>query len=209
MITVKNINKKFDEKQVFENFSYQFKAGKSYALIGPSGCGKSTLLNMIGKIEFPDSGQIKIGDKDLSKIKEQLYFRDYLGYLFQNYGLIDNESIEKNLELSFVGKKISKKDKKEQMTKALEKVDLSQISLTRKIFSLSGGEQQRVALAKLILKNPPIILADEPTGALDPQNGELITKLLLELIDEEKIIIIATHNPEVWEMCEIILDLKK
>ncbi|MFV0556061.1 MAG: ATP-binding cassette domain-containing protein, partial [Lactovum sp.] len=99
MITVKNINKKFDEKQVFENFSYQFKAGKSYALIGPSGCGKSTLLNMIGKIEFPDSGQIKIGDKDLSKIKEQLYFRDYLGYLFQNYGLIDNESIEKNLEL--------------------------------------------------------------------------------------------------------------
>ncbi|MDR1568130.1 MAG: ATP-binding cassette domain-containing protein [Streptococcaceae bacterium] len=208
MITVEKISKKFDEAVVFDEFDYVFELGKSYALIGPSGSGKSTLLNMIGKLESPDSGTLKIDTKALSTIKEQVYFRDYLGYLFQNYGLIDNESVLNNLLLAFVGKKVSKAGKKSQIITALEKVGLGEIPLKRNIFSLSGGEQQRVALAKLILKNPRIILADEPTGALDPSTGDRIADLLLELLDETKTIVIATHNPEVWEKCDVILDLR-
>ncbi|MDR0299202.1 MAG: ATP-binding cassette domain-containing protein, partial [Streptococcaceae bacterium] len=124
MIELRNIKKSFDEKQVLTNFNYQFERGKSYALIGASGSGKTTLLNIIGKLELANDGIVKIDEKDLSKIKEQVYFRDYVGYLFQNYGLIENESIAENLELAFTGKQINKAEKNKQMLSALTKVNL-------------------------------------------------------------------------------------
>ncbi|MDR0299487.1 MAG: putative bacteriocin export ABC transporter [Streptococcaceae bacterium] len=208
MIKLENIEKKFDEKVVFENVDYRFEKGKSYALVGASGSGKTTLLNIIGKLEAANSGTVKVDDKELSKIKEQIFFRDYVGYLFQNYGLIENESIEQNLDLAFVGKKVSKSDKKQQMREALERVNLA-LGLNRKIYSLSGGEAQRVAIAKIILKNPPIILADEPTASLDEKNTREVLQLILGLLGEDKIIIIATHNPKVWESCDEVVKLSE
>lgn len=127
----------------------------------------------------------------------------------QNFGLLENQSIKENLDLGFVGQKISKVERLERQVGALEKVNLGYLDLEQKIYTLSGGEAQRVALAKTILKNPPLILADEPTAALDPENSEEVMNLLVDLKDENRIIIIATHNPLVWNKADEIIDMRK
>ena len=124
------------------------------------------MLNIIGKLEAIDSGTILVNGINLNKIKEKDYFKNHLSYLFQNFGLIDNRTIQENLELAFLGKKITKNEKLSQMRMALKSVNLN-IDLNRKIFSLSGGEAQRVAIAKTILKDSPIILADKPMASVD------------------------------------------
>ena len=132
-----------------------------------------------------------------------------MGYLFQNFGLLENQSIKENLDLGFVGQKISKVERLERQVEALEKVNLGYLDLDQKIYTLSGGEAQRVALAKTILKNPPLILADEPTAALDPENSEEVMNLLVGLKDENRMIIIATHNPLVWNKADEIIDMRE
>lgn len=124
------------------------------------------MLNIIGKLEAIDSGTILVNGINLNKIKEKDYFKNHLSYLFQNFSLIDNRTIQENLELAFLGKKITKNEKLSQMRMALKSVNLN-IDLNRKIFSLSGGETQRVAIAKTILKDSPIILADKPMASVD------------------------------------------
>lgn len=132
------------------------------------------MLNIIGKLEAIDSGTILVNGINLNKIKEKDYFKNHLSYLFQNFGLIDNRTIQENLELAFLGKKITKNEKFSQMRMALKSVNLN-IDLNRKIFSLSGGEAQRVAIAKTILKDSPIILADKPMASVDKK---IVMKLL-------------------------------
>lgn len=132
------------------------------------------MLNIIGKLEAIDSGTILVNGINLNKIKEKDYFKNHLSYLFQNFGLIDNRTIQENLELAFLGKKITKNEKISQMRMALKSVNLN-IDLNRKIFSLSGGEAQRVAIAKTILKDSPIILADKPMASVDKK---IVMKLL-------------------------------
>lgn len=132
------------------------------------------MLNIIGKLEAIDSGTILVNGINLNKIKEKDYFKNHLSYLFQNFGLIDNRTIQENLELAFLGKKITKNEKLSQMRMALKSVNLN-IDLNRKIFSLSGGEAQRVAIAKTILKDSLIILADKPMASVDKK---IVMKLL-------------------------------
>lgn len=206
MITLKNISKKFGEHEILNNFSHEFEAGKAYGLVGASGSGKTTLLNIIGKLEKTDAGEILIAERKLEDFKEQLYFRDVVGYLFQNYGLIDNETIEQNLALAFVGKKIKKSEQKKIMIQTLEKENLAP-DLKRKIYSLSGGEAQRVAIAKVMIKNPPLVLVDEPTASLDTANGKEVIELILGLLDKDKTIIIATHTPYVWGRMNELVNL--
>ena len=207
MIELKNINKNFFENNLFTNFNYQFNIGQSYALIGQSGCGKTTLLNIIAKLEAIDGGEVIVNNTSLNKIKEKEYFRSYVSYLFQNYGLIENKSIKDNLELSFVGKNITSKEKIKKMLEALEQVNLN-LDINRKIFSLSGGESQRVAIAKTILKDTPIILADEPTASLDEKNSDEIMNLILKL-QRNRLIIIATHDSSVYERLDHVIELGK
>ena len=207
MIELKNINKNFFENNLFTNFNYQFNIGQSYALIGQSGCGKTTLLNIIGKLEAIDGGEVIVNNTSLNKIKEKEYFRSYVSYLFQNYGLIENKSIKDNLELSFVGKNITSKEKIKNMLQDLEQVNLN-LDINRKIFSLSGGESQRVAIAKTILKDTPIILADEPTASLDEKNRDEIMNLILKL-QRNRLIIIATHDSSVYERLDHVIELGK
>ncbi|MDR0297121.1 MAG: ABC transporter ATP-binding protein [Streptococcaceae bacterium] len=206
MIELENIVKKFDVHTVLNRVSFTFENGHSYAIIGESGSGKTTLLNIIGKLEEVDSGRVLVDTKPIDLMTEKDYFRNFIGYLFQNYGLIDNETIEQNLELAFVGRKLPKSEKRKMMLEMLKTVNLKQ-ELSRKIFSLSGGEAQRVGIAKIMIKNPPIILADEPTAALDSENSEEIMTLLLNMKNENRIIIIATHNPAIWNMADEIIDL--
>ena len=207
MIELRNINKGFDDRIVLENLNYNFYEGNSYALIGASGAGKTTLLNIIGKLEEVDSGDIIVNDINLNNIKEKDYFKNYLSYLFQNFGLIENKSIQENLMLAFIGEKISKLEMQKKMNEALKRVHLD-VNLNRKIYTLLGGEAQRVALAKTILKDSPIILADEPTASVDQKNSEEIIELILSLKKENKIIIIATHSPDIYNQVDHILEIK-
>ncbi|HEM4073617.1 TPA: ABC transporter ATP-binding protein [Streptococcus suis] len=208
MIEIRNLQKQFSNRMILEKINLTFEDGKIYALIGKSGSGKSTLLNIIAKLIPFDDGSVEYDGKDIKKINEHIFYRDYLGYLFQHFGLIENESIGQNLELGFIGQKLSKKDKLVRKLEVLEKVNLSHLTLDQKIYELSGGEAQRVALAKIFLKNPPLILADEPTASLDPVNSQEVIELLTSLKTEDKIIIIATHNPAVWEKADVVVRME-
>lgn len=208
MIKIHQLTKTFGDRTVFSDLNLNFDAGKVYALIGNSGCGKTTLLNMVAKLEPYDQGSIQYKGKDLRKIKPTNYFRNELGYLFQNFGLIDNKTISENLDLGLIGHKLDKQKKRETKEEVLDRVGLSYIQLDQKVYELSGGEAQRVALAKIILKDPPLILADELTAALDPETSQEIMDLLLTLKNKERLIIIATHNPTIWKQADQVVSLK-
>lgn len=208
MIKIHQLTKTFGNRTVFSDLNLNFDAGKVYALIGNSGCGKTTLLNMVAKLEPYDRGSIQYKGKDLRKIKPTNYFRNELGYLFQNFGLIDNKTVSENLDLGLIGHKLDKQKKRETKEEVLDRVGLSYIQLDQKVYELSGGEAQRVALAKIILKDPPLILADELTAALDPETSQEIMDLLLTLKNKERLIIIATHNPTIWKQADQVVSLK-
>ena len=199
-IDLLNVSKSFGSKKIFTDLNLRFESGKSYALIGGSGSGKSTLLNIIGRLEKIDSGNVLVDKQDIWKIKERTFFKNTVGYVFQNYSLIENKTVYDNLKLITKDKKI--------ITDVLEKVGLSSDHLHQKIYELSGGQAQRVAIASMLMKPRKIILADEPTGALDGEIGKEIIRLLLNERDEDKYVIIATHDPAVYNKVDVIIDMK-
>ena len=207
MIKIEHLAKSFGERTVFQDINLQFTAGKVYALIGNSGCGKTTLLNILAKLETYDKGSISYRGQELKQIKSHHFFKNELGYLFQNFGLLENETVAANLELGLIGQKWTKQAKKQRKEEVLEKVGLNYLTLDQKIYELSGGEAQRVALAKVILKDPPLILADELTAALDPETSQEIMNLLLSLKKPDRLMIIATHNPAIWEKADEVIRL--
>lgn len=210
MIELQHIWKQFGSRIIFSDLNLNFQSGMVYALIGDSGCGKTTLLNMLAKLETFDKGEIIYKGKSLTSLKNEEFYRNELGYLFQNFGLLESQTIRENLELGLIGKKQNKKQEKERLLlQALQAVRLDYLSLNQKIYELSGGEAQRVALAKIILKDPPLILADEPTASLDPKNSKEIMEILLELRNANRTIIIATHNPSIWKMADQVIHLSK
>ena len=199
-IDLLNVSKSFGSKKIFTDLNLRFESGKSYALIGGSGSGKSTLLNIIGRLEKIDSGNVLVDKQDIWKIKERTFFKNTVGYVFQNYSLIENKTVYDNLKLITKDKKI--------ITDVLEKVGLSSDYLHQKIYELSGGQAQRVAIARMLMKPRKIILADEPTGALDGEIGKEIIRLLLNETAEDKYVIIATHDPAVYNKVDVIIDMK-
>ncbi|CAG7840610.1 bacteriocin ABC transporter ATP-binding protein [Clostridium novyi B str. ATCC 27606] len=201
-ISLKNITKKFGNKVIFKNFNLNIKKGDFVSIMGPSGTGKSTLLNIIGLLESKDSGDIKILDYLNPKFnsKEGVYLlRKEISYLFQNYGLVENKTVNYNLKMATHFLKLSKNEENKKIKDALSKVGLENIE-NEKVYSLSGGEQQRVALAKIILKPSSIILADEPTGSLDEKNRDIVLKILKKFNEDGKTIIVVTHDPIVGEV---------
>ena len=210
MIELQHIWKQFGSRIIFSDLNLNFQSGMVYALIGDSGCGKTTLLNMLAKLETFDKGEIVYKGKSLTSLKNEEFYRNELGYLFQNFGLLESQTIRENLELGLIGKKQNKKQEKERLLlQALQAVRLDYLSLNQKIYELSGGEAQRVALAKIILKDPPLILADEPTASLDPKNSKEIMEILLELRNANRTIIIATHNPSIWKIADQVIHLSQ
>ena len=199
-IEIVNVTKKYGSKEIFTDLNLTFEAGKSYALIGGSGSGKSTLLNIIGRLEKIDSGKVLVDKQDIWKTKERTYFKNTIGYVFQNYSLIENKTVYDNLKLLNKDKKI--------ISEILEKVGLSRDYLKHKIYELSGGQAQRVAIARMLMKPRKIILADEPTGALDSEIGNEIINLLLSEAAKNNYVIIATHNPAVYSKVDVIIDIK-
>ncbi|WZK65442.1 ABC transporter ATP-binding protein (plasmid) [Staphylococcus aureus] len=205
MIKLENVFVKKGNKNILDGCNFSFEKGKSYALVGESGAGKSTLLNIIAGFEDVSQGSIYIEDKLLKKKVD--FYRYTLGYLFQNFALLENQTISQNLDLALKFKK-NKKGNMNLKKEVLKKVGLD-LDIKRIVSSLSGGEQQRVALARLILKEPKIILADEPTGSLDTKNGKIVIDLLLKLLDENKTMIVVTHDLELAKRFDVIVNISE
>ncbi len=202
MIKIEKLNKSFGDKVLFNNFSYTINDGEFIIFSGKSGCGKTTLLNMIGGIEQFDNGKILVDNIDIS-IRRNLinYLKNKVGFLFQNFALIENKTVEQNLKL------VCKSTKDcVSINEALEKVGLKN-ELKTKIYKLSGGEQQRVALARLMVKKCDIILADEPTGSLDKENADKVMEILQQLNNEGKTVLLVTHSSEYNSVCSKLLKL--
>lgn len=191
MIEIKNVSKSFNKIPLFENLNLVIQDGEYVVLSGKSGCGKTTILNMIGALEKIDSGEILVDGKNINKLNNKMkFFQNKVGFLFQNFALVDNKTVYQNLDVVY-----DKSRSGVTIEQALEQVGLSDKKNT-KVFQLSGGEQQRVAIARLLIKKCDLILADEPTGSLDKENGDRIMDLLENLHKQGKTIVLVTHNEE-------------
>lgn len=192
MICIKNLCKRFDDKVLFDDYNMNIADGEFVVFSGNSGCGKTTLLNMIGGLEDPDKGTIIVDGIDVCQRKNKRnYFTYKVGFLFQNFALLENKTVRQNLEL------IQKKARTEySIHEVLEAVGLADKEKT-KVYKLSGGEQQRIALARLMLKKCDLILADEPTGSLDAKNADAVMDILHRMNSSGKTIIIVTHSEKI------------
>lgn len=208
-VEIHNLSKQFGKRVIFSNVNLDINKGDFVAITGASGCGKSTLLNMIGLMEEFNSGSIKIEGKCLPKIKSKYATklrREKINYLFQSYGLINDLTVLQNLLLSMNYVKMSKKEKVKKISEVLERVGLLTL-INEKVNTLSGGEQQRSAVARAIVKPGNLILADEPTGALDTKNAEITMKLLIDLNSEGKTILLVTHDLNIAKMCSKVIKI--
>ncbi len=199
-----------DDEFVFKNINYEFSKGKIYAIKGRSGSGKTTLLSLISGLEKCSMGNIFYKDKNLNNYDLDYYRNTNVGIIFQSYNLIPYYNAIENVILSMdINGKI--KEDKESIAKGLLlKMGLKENELNRRILKLSGGEQQRVAIARSMSYNPDIILADEPTGNLDKETEEEIMKIFRELASQEnKCVIIVTHSNNVCKLSDEVIDLKK
>ncbi|MEV7093445.1 ABC transporter ATP-binding protein [Amycolatopsis sp. NPDC051045] len=205
---LRGVRKQYGERRVLDGFDLDVEAGEFVALTGASGAGKSTVLNLIGLLDAPDSGEVRVLGRPApgphTRAANRLR-RSHLGYLFQNFALIDSESVAHNLgiALTYAGRGTPKR---ERIAEALARVGLPGAE-HRKIFSLSGGEQQRVAVARLLLKPCDIVLADEPTGSLDTDNRDIVLALLRDLNKAGKTIVVATHDEAVAGSCSRVVDV--
>lgn len=202
-VKIRNLSKFYGNKPIFKQFNLDLDEGDMVAITGPSGTGKSTLLNILGTLEPFDSGTICLFGEELPKVnsrKANEFLRNKISYLFQNFALVDDWTVKQNLEIVFNHQKLNKEEKRRKIEEALKIVGLEGYE-NNKIYTLSGGEQQRVSIARILLKPGELILADEPTGSLDPQNKELVIKLLKQINSLGKTILIVTHDSEVAESC--------
>lgn len=209
IVNLSHIAKRYGDHIIYEDFNLSIYKGEMICVAGASGSGKSTLLNMIGMFDTPDSGEITLFGKPLPSAAShqgRLLMHDQLFYLFQNFALIEHKSIDYNLEIPFTDRHLPRRMKQRAKKEALEKVHL-QLDLKEKIYQLSGGEQQRVALARGYLKPFSLLLADEPTGSLDSHNRDEIIGLLKDFQKEGKTIIVVSHDPVVMKSADRLIQL--
>ena len=195
---------------VFKNINYEFEQGKMYAIKGKSGSGKTTLLSLITGLEKCTEGNVLYEGKDLKKMNLDKYRNTDIGIVFQSYNLLPTFTAMENIILSMDVSKVKVKNKKQKALELMKSVGLSEEHAKRRILKLSGGEQQRIAIARSLSYNPKIIIADEPTGNLDKETEGEILKIFKHLAkDENKCIIIVTHSQTVCDEVDYIYELKK
>ena len=200
----------YDKKtQVLHDISYEFEAGKIYAVVGRSGAGKTTLLSLLSGLASPTSGSIYYQNRDVEGMDKYDYRSKIVGVVFQSFNLLNNLSAIENIVLSMdiAGIKESEKQKREKAYKLLESVGISKAEGERRVLKLSGGQQQRVAIARALSHDPEVILADEPTGNLDGETQEEILEILRKLADSGKCVIVVTHSPEVAKAADEVYSL--
>lgn len=203
MIELSSVSKSFGGNPLYVDINLTIKDGEFVVFSGPSGCGKTTLLNIIGGLESIDSGKIIVNGIDISKRRNLLkYYQNEVGFLFQNFALIDSKTVRQNLDLVY-----KKARENISFSEALELVGLVD-KIDTPVYKLSGGEQQRVALARLIIKRCNIILADEPTGSLDRRNADMVIQILRKIREMGKTIIMVTHDDKYRNCASRVIDIQ-
>jgi putative ABC transport system ATP-binding protein len=185
------------ETTALKSIELHVREGEFVAIMGPSGCGKSTLLNILGTIDRPTSGKYLFRDREVTQLSEAELAelrRDNLGFVFQSFNLIDELTIAENVELGVVYRKWAGRDRKAKVVAAMDRVGIAHRA-RHYPHQLSGGQQQRAAIARAIVGQPSLILADEPTGNLDTENGAQVMDILGSLNEEGATIVMVTHSP--------------
>ena len=200
ILELKNVQYSYNnKKRILKGVSAQMEQGKLYAILGPSGCGKTTLLSLLGGLDSPGVGQILYKGQDIAGTGLADHRKNHVAFIFQSYNLIDYLTPRENVALT----------SKLPPLPILERLGLTEEETRRNVLKLSGGQQQRVAIARALGSKPSIILADEPTGALDSVTGRKVMDLFHKLHDEEgKTIVLITHSPELAEETQRIVTIK-
>ncbi|MCH6471325.1 ABC transporter ATP-binding protein [Sinomonas terrae] len=208
MLEAESISKTINERELWSSVNLAVGPGEIFDLVGQSGSGKTTLLNCLGGLAPVDDGEIRIDGVHIGKsprtVRRRL-LRSHIGFLFQSYALIDSWTIEQNLSLAFRGR-TRRSERRRRAREVLDRLNLH-AELETPVYLLSGGEQQRVALARVMLKQPKIILADEPTSALDDHHCELLLEVLREHCAGGGAVVVATHDPRLMDVCDALYRL--
>jgi putative ABC transport system ATP-binding protein len=197
------------ETTALRSIELHIRRGEFVAVMGPSGCGKSTLLNILGTIDRPTSGKYLFDDRDVTDLGEAELARlrrDNLGFVFQSFNLIDDLTIAENVELGLIYRKWAGKDRRARVTAAMDRVGVAHRA-KHYPHQLSGGQQQRAAIARAIVGQPSLILADEPTGNLDTENGAQVMDILQSLNAEGATIVMVTHSPSHADIARRRIDM--
>ncbi len=210
LIRLKNIVKEYGNEGnkvvALNDVSFEFSKGIMYAIMGKSGCGKSTLLNIIGGLTQMTSGELYLNDEIIKYDRKSLcnYRLENIGIIVQNFALINDKSARSNIELPLHD--VAPKVKKDMVNEIATKLGIDN-KLDRYPFELSGGECQRISIARALINNQQIILADEPTGSLDSENGENIMKILRQCVTDGKTVIIVTHDEDIANKCDVVIHM--
>lgn len=209
VLKLENISFTYDKKPIFKNLNLQFEKGKVYAIVGKSGTGKTTLLSVLSGLAAPTSGNVYYKGQDVEKMNKYDFRSKYVGVVFQSFNLLTKFTAFENVSLSMNIANFNVNDKKQYVYDLLESVGLDSEQTNSRILKLSGGQQQRVAIARALSYQPEVILADEPTGNLDGETEAEIIKILRDLANQGKCVIIVTHTPAVAKAADHIYDLSK
>ena len=202
-VELKNINKTYGSYQASRNVNFGIEKGKLIGLLGPSGSGKTTILRMIAGLETPDSGEVIIDGKVVNDVPAS---QRGIGFVFQNYALMKSYTVFENVELPLLAGRYSGRERKKLVNEMLEFTGIRDLA-DKKVTRISGGEQQRCAIARLMVAGGDLILADEPTGALDHEMGIAIMELLEMLNKRGKTLIVITHDQEIGSRADRVIRL--
>ncbi|HDR6289179.1 TPA: ABC transporter ATP-binding protein [Bacillus cereus] len=214
MIELNNISKvynksKSNEVKVLQNIDLKIEKNSMLAIMGPSGSGKSTLLNVLGCLDIPSTGTYKLNDQELQSLNRRKLAtirNEHFGFVVQDFALIEDYTVMKNVEIPILYSK-DKTNKKERVLSMLDMLGMKEKS-SEYAYNLSGGQRQRVAIARALINNPDIILADEPTGALDQRTGQQVLDIFKTIHQEQKkTILIVTHDDNIAKQCEGIINI--
>ena len=214
MIEIKNLHKSYkmgsNSLHVLKGINFSVEEGELVAIMGSSGSGKSTLLNILGMLDELDEGSYDLDGvpiKNLNETKAANYRNKFLGFVFQSFNLINYKSAMENVALPLYYQRVARKERQEKALKYLEQVGLREWA-EHLPSELSGGQKQRVAIARAMAAEPKVLLADEPTGALDSKTSYEVMDLIQKINDQGNTILIVTHEPDIADMCKRIVHLK-
>lgn len=198
------------QSEVLHGVTAEFYTGHMYCIMGKSGSGKSTLLSLLSGLDVPTSGKVLYAGEDVSQFNRDEYRSRKIGVIFQGYNLLTNATAVENIVLSMSISGVKEKNKKQYALNLLKKLDIDEVTANRKVLKMSGGEQQRVGIARALAHNPDIIIADEPTGNLDGDTEERIMDILKKLAHEEnKCVIVVTHSKAVSKYADELWGLNR
>ena len=214
MIDIKSLHKSYkmggSSLHVLKGINFKVQEGELVAIMGSSGSGKSTLLNILGMLDVSDEGEYlldKIEIKNLDETKAAKYRNQFLGFVFQSFNLINYKNAIENVALPLYYRGISRRERQDSALEQLEKVGLKEWA-KHLPSELSGGQKQRVAIARALVSKPKVLLADEPTGALDSKTSNEVMALIQKINNEGKTILVVTHEQDIANMCKRVVKLK-